>query len=162
MSESKRYLGLDLAGARNQKTVLAILEYYPKEQKTFLLDTYEHIGESDTKTGDEVLLSIIFELKSEAAKMAVNVPLDLPPCITCRLGSCPLPSKCRVSEVKWMQSLIHKLHLKQATPYTQRPVELWIKNKVLPRLPKNQKLEIDEALGGNKAPLSENIEGINP
>ena len=40
------------------------------------------------------------------------------------------------------------------TPYTQRPVELWLRNHVLPRLPESHRFEIDETLGGNKAPLS--------
>ena len=40
------------------------------------------------------------------------------------------------------------------TPYTQRPVELWLKNEVLSRLPPRVRFEIDETLGGNKAPLT--------
>jgi hypothetical protein len=40
------------------------------------------------------------------------------------------------------------------TPYTQRPVELWLKNEVLPQLPQKIRFEIDETLGGNKAPLT--------
>jgi hypothetical protein len=40
------------------------------------------------------------------------------------------------------------------TPYTQRPVELWIRYHVLPELPEGVSFEVDEALGGNKAPLT--------
>jgi hypothetical protein len=40
------------------------------------------------------------------------------------------------------------------TPYTQRPVELYLKNEVLARIPEKVRFEIDESLGGNRAPLS--------
>ena len=40
------------------------------------------------------------------------------------------------------------------TPYTQRPVELWIKHEVLKALPKNLQFEVDETLGGSRAPLA--------
>jgi hypothetical protein len=40
------------------------------------------------------------------------------------------------------------------TPYTQRPIELWIRHQVLPLLPESHRFEVDEALGGNKAPLT--------
>jgi hypothetical protein len=43
---------------------------------------------------------------------------------------------------------------KEFTPYTQRPIELWMKYKLLPELPVSLHLEVDESLGGNKAPLS--------
>jgi transcriptional regulator with XRE-family HTH domain len=40
------------------------------------------------------------------------------------------------------------------TPYTQRPAELWIRYQVLPHLAPHLRFEIDEAMGGNKAPLT--------
>ena len=40
------------------------------------------------------------------------------------------------------------------TPYTQRPVELWLRYGVLDSLPPEFRFEIDETLGGNKAPLT--------
>ena len=40
------------------------------------------------------------------------------------------------------------------TPYTQRPIELWLKHEVISRLPEKARFEIDEAMGGNKAPLT--------
>lgn len=157
---SRRYLGLELAGAKNQKTTLAVLEHYPKEQKIFLLDVYDRISsDGDVSSADHALLEIIGECIQDFPKhsipLAVNVPLDLPPCVECTRKTCPLPEKCTVSNVKWMRSLSKKKgkHF-PITPYTQRPIELWIRHKILPHLPDDCLFEIDEALGGSKAPLT--------
>jgi hypothetical protein len=160
--ESRRYLGLELSGAKNEKTSLAALEFYPKERKIFLLDIFDRISGHDTQTGDEALLDIIAELSPGISKMGVNVPLELPPCITCTRKSCPLPSDCTVPSVKWMREINKKAsktlgkgsRLKEFTPYTQRPIELWVRYQVLPDLPEEHFFEVDETLGGNRAPLS--------
>ena len=159
MRETRQYLGLELAGAKNQKTALAVLEFYPKEQKVFLLDIFDKIAPDTDKSGDEVLLELIRE--SRPAKLGVNVPLELTPCVGCVRRTCPLPGKCTVTEVKWMRELSRKAFrqhgkksLKEFTPYTQRPVELFIRHQVLPQLPVSHRFEVDEALGGNKAPLA--------
>jgi hypothetical protein len=160
--ETRRYLGLELAGAKNQKTALAALEFYPKEKKIFLLDTFDRIAVRENQTSDEALLEVLEELKPGVARMGVNIPLTLPPCVTCTRNSCPMPSKCTVPSVKWMREMTRKAtkgHRSQAvgkqfTPYTQRPVELWIRYSVLDELNESSRFEIDEALGGNKAPLT--------
>ncbi len=157
--ETNRFLGLELAGAKNQKTSLAVLEFYPKEKKIFLLDIFDKIVGHDCQTGDEAVLEVIQEESSGCVKMGVNVALELPPCLTCTRKSCPLPSHCTVSSVKWMREFHQKTSqnlnpLKEFTPYTQRPVELWIKNQVLPSLSLPRLLEVDETLGGNRAPLT--------
>lgn len=159
MHESKRYLGLDLAGAKNDKTALAVLEYYPKEKKIFLLDIYEKIS------GDDSLVDLIEELEPGIARIGVNIPLDLPACITCTRKTCPSPQKCTVPTVKWMRESTRKLlksreprenkvKVLDFTPYTQRPIELWVRYQVLPKLPQGLRFEVDEALGGTKAPLT--------
>ncbi len=158
---AQRYLGLELAGAKNQKTALAALEFYPQEQKIFLLDIFEKIMKHEDQTSDEALLDLVAEFKPITAElttrvpMGVNVPLDLPPCIGCTRKTCPLPQKCTVPTVKWMRETAKKAQKKKEfTPYTQRPVELWIRHHVLPELPAAHAFEIDETLGGNKGPLT--------
>jgi hypothetical protein len=157
--ESKRYLGLDLVVEKNQKTALAVLEYYPTENKIFLLDIFERIA------GDQALLEIVEELKPGISCLGTNVPLDLPPCIPCTRKTCPTPVKCTDPQVKWMRDLTRKIQKSQDfkdsgmkvlefTPYTQRPIELWIRYQLLPKLPESHRFEVDEALGGNKAPLT--------
>ncbi len=162
MSETRRYLGLELSGAKNQKTSFAVLEFYPKEKKIFLLDIFERIVAAEDQTGDEALLAVIEEFREGAIKMGVNVPLSLPPCIQCDRKTCPLPMTCSVPEVKWMREFSRK-HLRsptqpgrarEFTPYTQRPIELWIRGKVFPELDDPYHFDIDETLGANRAPLT--------
>jgi len=146
---------LELAGAKNQKTALATLEFYPREKKVFLLDIYDRIA------GDEALLEIIAEEKPLVARMGVNVPLTLPPCMFCRRRVCPLPGKCTVFSVRWMREAARraakassKARVREFTPYTQRPVELFIRYSVQPELPASGHFEVDEALGGTKGALT--------
>lgn len=44
------------------------------------------------------------------------------------------------------------------TPYTQRPVDVWLRNEVLPEVSSSAKfgikLDLDETMGSNKAPLA--------
>jgi len=159
--ESQKYLGLELAGAKNQKTAIAVIEHFPKGNKTFLLDIYDRLP-----SGDPALLELISEIQddSEISRIGVNVPLELPPCMTCTKKSClgpkSCPQHCEVESVKWMREITARAARKEGvrahefTPYTQRPVELWIRYEVLPKLPLTHRFEIDEALGGNKAPLT--------
>jgi len=158
---TKRYIGIELSGAKSQKTALAAIEYYPKEQKIFLLDIYDKISGHDEQSSDEALLEIVEE-ELTAVKIGVNVPLSLPPCVACSRQKCPMPGKCNISSVKWMRDASKRAakHVKKAekvkdfTPYTQRPVELFLRHQILPVIPEYAQFEIDEALGGTKAPLS--------
>ncbi len=165
----RRFLGLELSGAKNSKTGLAALEYYPREKKIFLLDLYEKIVPREGQTSDDAVIELIREHAGESGKgielLGVNVPLSLPPCITCTRKTCPTPARCVVPEVKWMREQTKRAQksgdLKHAgiraldfTPYTQRPVELWTRYHVFAELPAHARFEIDETLGGNRAPLA--------
>jgi hypothetical protein len=160
----KRYLGLELSGAKNAKTTLAVLEYYPREKKVFVLDIHSGIGADANGNSDEALIQTIQDHANDhpSVKLGVNVPLTLPPSfLPAKKGQSPLDSL----EVKWMQSHFTKKQnpptskrtakLKDFfTPYTQRPIEIWLKNEVLAKIPQKLRFEIDETLGGNKAPLT--------
>lgn len=163
-SNQKRYLGLELSGAKNAKTTLATLEYYPKENKVFLLDVHSGIGADSTKDSDTVLVETILDHAEGHPnfKIGVNVPLTLPPCFTCTKKTCS-QEVCTSPEVKWMKTMplskkpVSKKTAKLKnffTPYTQRPIELWLKHEVISKLPEKIQFEIDETLGGNKAPLT--------
>lgn len=163
----KRYLGLDLSGAKNSKTSLSVLEYFPKEKKVFLLDVHLGIGADEKHDADQVLIETILDHAEGGGpvKIGVNVPLSLPPCITCIRKSCPTPSACGAPDAKWMRNFMEKVHAPRTrskkygptkffTPYTQRPVELWIRHEVLSKIPEKLRFDLDETLGGNKAPLT--------
>lgn len=162
MSDSRRYLGLDLAGAKNQKTALAVIEFYPRERKIFVLDIHERITAHEGQSGDEAVLELIRELRDGSQRLGVNVATDLPPCVTCTRKSCPLPVRCTVPSVRWMRQIAKRAERSRSseiralefTPYTQRPVELWLRYEVLADLPEWARFEIDETLGGNRAPLT--------
>jgi hypothetical protein len=167
--QSKRYLGLELSGAKNQKTSLAAIEFYPKEKKIFLLDIFDKIATHEDQTSDEALLDVIREVGGGVSQLGVNVPLELPPCITCVRKTCPLPTRCTVPAVKWMKDYCRKVsrsnedlpfRVKEFTPYTQRPIELWVKYGVLSQLSEDCHFEVDETLGGNKAPLTARMQFI--
>lgn len=211
MREIRRYLGLELAGAKNYKTALAALEFYPKEKKIFLLDIYDRIAshreEGDTEphghrtrshshgsggsrpasgaagssggvfglttNGDESLIELLEELTEDDPKnvlMGVNVPLELPPAIACARKGCK-PSATATAAAKWMRETHRKAErqakndpqmprLTEYTTYTQRPIELWIRYQVMSKLPLSHRFEIDETLGGNKAPLTARMQFV--
>ena len=166
----KRYLGLELSGAKNAKTTIAVLEYYPKEQKVFLLDVHAGIGADATANPDEALIEIIMEHADEHPdlRLGTTAPLTLPPCMNCTRKACLAAKNCAANEVQWMKLftakhpayLRGKISKKTArmrdffTPYTQRPVELFLKGEVFSKLPEKIRFELDETLGANKAPLT--------
>src|SRR5690242_19818739 len=63
-----KYVGLELSGAKNQKTALAVLEYFPREKKLFLLHLRDGIGPEANQSGDEVLLRVLSEIQKESKK----------------------------------------------------------------------------------------------
>jgi hypothetical protein len=168
----KRYLGLDLSGAKNAKTTLAVIEYYPREKKVFVLDIHAGIGADASCNSDEALIQTIQDHANDhpEVKIGVNVPLTLPPgLIAPKKGKTVFD----LPEVKWMETHFTKrkkpptskrtAKLKDFfTPYTQRPIEIWLKNEVFPCLPQKLRFEIDEALGGNKAPLTARMQFLIP
>ena len=142
----KRYLGLDLSGAKNAKTTLAVLEYYPKEKKVFLLDIHSGIGADATSNSDEALIQTIQDHADNHAELqiGVNVPLTLPPFFNFIRKNKNPDDLANTPEVRWMnanspkKSTTSKRNAKMKdgfTPYTQRPIELWLKNEVLSKLP---------------------------
>jgi hypothetical protein len=101
---------------------------------------------------DAALLQALEETDEDYHCLAVNVPLTLPPFF--------LEPKVGRAAASWM-SRFSKKRLRSATSasidfttYTQRPVELWIRHEVLASLPRPSQFEVDEALGGNRAPLT--------
>lgn len=167
----QRYLGLELSGAKNAKTMIAVLEYYPREKKVFLLDIQGGIGADPAANSDEALIGTILDHADDRKEMrlGVSAPLTLPPCLTCTKRICTPARACNTHEVKWMETFYQRHAPQRAkkavskrtarskdffTPYTQRPVELWLKYEVMNHLPPKMRFELDETLGGNRAPLT--------
>lgn len=156
-----RYLGLCLGGAKSDRTCLAVLDYYPKQKKSFAVDVYEAIASEDGLTSDQVLIDLIFELSEEVSQgredasirvMGVDAPLTLPPCLQGCDSDCQGYEKCRRPEVRWMKQQYQRAKaknskLKHFTPYSQRPVDLYFRYKYLDQNPFQ-----DETMGANLAP----------
>ncbi len=164
----RRYLGLDLSGAKNPKTALSALEYYPRERKIFLLDVYDRVLQLEDQTTDEALIELIRELTTPSTRLGVNVPMSLPPCFQCK---CKKPLECSSPAVKWVKKLTRRLgkvsssrgiRVLPFTPYTQRPIEAFVRYSILPRLAEPLRFEIDETLGGNRAPLTARMRFLLP
>jgi Protein of unknown function (DUF429) len=153
---AQRFLGLELSGAKNHKTAVSVLEFYPKEKKVFLLDIHDRVAAREGQSSDDALLELVNELSPGLALMGVNVPLSLPPCFTCSSNQCR--KSCRAPATQWMERFAKKRPQRKGdlvfTPYTQRPVELWIRHEILESVHKTLKFEVDETLGGNRAPLA--------
>lgn len=157
-STPRRYLGLELAGAKNPKTTLTVLEHYPRENKLFLLEAYEALGSTESQTADEFLLDVIAQSTLGKTVLGVSSALTYPPCTHCA-KNCSGPGKCHSPSVKWMREASRRADRKRGsakefTPYTQRPIELYLRYEVLPELKRPLTFEIDETLGGSRAPLT--------
>ncbi|MEK7692462.1 MAG: hypothetical protein AAB425_15710, partial [Bdellovibrionota bacterium] len=136
------------------KTTLAALEFFPRERKVFLLDIYEKIAPVAEESTDAALIEAIEEesASTKVAKMGVSASLAFPPCVGCTVRKCPMPAQCKVPEVRWMRKQAGKSAV--LTPYTQNPSEIWVRYKIFPELPESFRFDIDEGLGGNRAPLT--------
>ena len=151
--KSQRILGLELGGGKSGRTSLVLLEYYPKDKKVFVSERVPNVAATATRYGDEVLLDHLRKLKP--ARIGVNAPLSLPPCVRCRYPECGGYRECSYAPVRWMheEAVRAKIPvLKHPTPYTQRPVDVFLRTRVQPRY--GIDLFIEESLGAGRAPLA--------
>ena len=54
-----RFIGIDLSGGKNDRTSVAILDYYPSQKKLFLTEIYEHIQQIEDTSADQALFEIV-------------------------------------------------------------------------------------------------------
>lgn len=147
-------LGLELGGGKSARTSLVVLKYFPAEKKVFLQEVHSQLQATREESGDEALLKLLNTFPA-AETLAVHAPLSLAPCITCQLPVCPRFEQCTVPSVAWMREEAKRLKLtalKAPTPYTQRPVDLYLRGRVQKDLPIDVPLE--ETLGSGLAPLA--------
>jgi hypothetical protein len=150
-----RFIGLSVGGAKSDRTCLTIIDYYRKQEKSFVVDIFEGICADNDRTADEVLFELLKEIKAEgpAVKiMAVDAPLSFPPCAFGCEESCQGYDRCKRPAVRWMRTQYTKEkaknhRLKHFTPYGQRPVDLYFRYKF-----PEENLFQDETMGANLAP----------
>ncbi|MFN7729155.1 MAG: DUF429 domain-containing protein [Bdellovibrio sp.] len=153
VTESKfvRYLGLSLSGGKSDKSCLAVIDHYFDPKRLFLSRLHEKIRTEEFVSADHKILEMIGQLKDNAVSIMIDAPLTLPKCVACP-HTCHGYETCTEPEIKWMRQMHQKLPKKRPrkmfTPYTQRPVDLYLSEL------EEENLDVQHALGANLAPIT--------
>lgn len=147
----KTFAGIALSGAKNDKTVVCELQYFPKFDKLVLKNIVEKIGPTPKESSDTFLVQEIKDMK-KLELVGVNASLGLPKCSKCKLR-CPGQENCKVSEVKWLRESYQKVLKKNKkarmfSPYTDRALEYYVNHFL------DDPVELSFALSANAAPIT--------
>lgn len=146
-----RFVGISLSGAKNDRTALVVLDYYPEQRKLFLRNIYDHLKTQEELSSDQILLEVLTE-HSPIEGIAVDVPLELPLCVDCKCRAQNIQD-CDQPEVQWMWKEFRKIKRKKPrtklfTPYTMRAIDMYIADTL------EGDFHPPESLGANSAPLA--------
>lgn len=146
-----RYLGISLSGGKQDKACICALDYYPEQKRIFLSKIFEKIKNEENISADLKIHEILDQYSSDCQYLAVDVPYQLPLCMTCQL-KCPGFENCREPHIEWMWDHFRKLNKKKKpkrifTPYTQRAVEMHLATEL------EEVFNLPHAMGSNMAPL---------
>lgn len=147
-----RFIGISLSGGKSDKACLAVIEYFPEHKKVFLARLFEKIKTEAEVSADSKIIELINQYHRKIDSVAMDVPLSLPTCISCKL-KCPGYEVCEVPQVVWMREQCKKHNedkrpKKMFTPYTQRCAEVFLTHNL------EEHFEVHNALGANLAPLT--------
>jgi len=117
----------------------------------FLSKLIDKIKAEEFISADLKIHEILGQYQSEAEALAIDVPLQLPVCLTCALP-CPGYEACGEPEIRYIHHLYHqnedkKKPRKLFTPYTQRCVDAYLAHYYGEQEPHH-------AMGANLAPLT--------
>lgn len=149
--EVQRFIGVSLSGGKADKACVAVIEYFPKFNKLFLSNMFERIKSEAQISADLKIHEIIESYKGKVESVAWDVPWVQPFCNRCDLP-CPGYEACQVEHIQWMrqhnqEEQKQKKPKKLFTPYTERPVEMYLKSEI------EEPMNVGPALGANLAPL---------
>lgn len=147
-----RFIGISLGGGKTDKTALAVLEYYPEQNKIFLSRLFDKIATEGEVSGDLQIHRMISQCPAPLETVAFDVPLQLPKCVTC-VKRCPGYEACQEPEILWMWKQFRaqkktKSPARLFTPYTERCVEQYLQTEL------EEPFHLQHALGSNLAPLT--------
>ena len=148
----QRFAGISLGGGKNDRTSVAVIEYYPMQKRIFLRHLRDKIKPEEEVSTDLVLHRFLTEKEIGIEAIGFDVPTQLPKCMRCKLR-CPGYEKCKEPEIKWLwekhrEQSAKKKTLRIFTPYTERCVDSVLQYDMeSPFLP-------GHALGANLAPLT--------
>jgi hypothetical protein len=129
------YLGIHLSGPNASKTAAVVVSGDPLLSPLALKKVYEKIGGFGTSFSDDRLLDIV-RVEGPFARIFVDTPLSVPPCVACVRPSCPGVSRCDDVAVAYMVSMNDRAKGKSAAKF--RPVN-----------PQSQRLwDVLQAAGG--------------
>lgn len=146
------FLGVALGGGKTDKTCVALVDYYPDQNKIFLSRLFERVSTHGEVSSDLQLHKIVTELPGKVESVAFDTPLQLPKCLRCRL-KCPGFEACEETEIKWLWKHYRKRNTQKKprklfTPYTERCVEFYLQTEL------EEVFHPPHALGANMAPLT--------
>ncbi len=149
--EVQRFIGVSLSGGKADKACVAVVEYFPKFKKIFLSNMFERIKSQAQISADLKIHEIIESYQGKVQSVAWDVPWTQPFCNRCDLP-CPGYEACQVEHIQWMrkhnqEEQKQKKPKKLFTPYTERPVEMYLKSEI------EEPMNVGPALGANLAPL---------
>lgn len=130
-----------------------MLEVYPEQKRIFLSRLHERIKTEETISADTKIVGMIEELAVDTrALVAFDAPLSLPQCLICPIA-CKGYETCPDPHVKWMRKIDQAAQAKKRpkkpfTPYTQRPIDLYLAQV------EDENLEVQHTMGANLAPLA--------
>lgn len=156
-----RSLGLELSGAKQDRSAVATMDFYPTTNRLILVDIEVlHTPPESEASADAYLIESIERLIAEAPQftgIAVHAPLTLPPMLyTCLQkdgesgAKVPHAEASSDPQVRWMLQTWKSLNPQPRpfVPYLQRPAEIWL------RYVCTEKFDIPEGLGANTAPFA--------
>jgi predicted nuclease with RNAse H fold len=97
------FVGIDLGGSRGKSTAVARLRWNGGDDDSVWVDEVvtRHNGEP---WSDDVLLDYLRRL-GPTAVVAIDAPLTLPACLSCRVAVCPGYQACEVPATVWLRTV---------------------------------------------------------
>lgn len=146
-----RFLGLSLSGGKADKSCLAVVDFYEAEGRVFLNRIFDRVRAEEFISADHKLHELITQFSEHARWILMDVPLTLPKCLQCP-HTCGGYETCNEPEIKWMRQIYQRFDKrkpkKMFTPYTQRPLDLYL------QMQEDGMFDVQHALGANLAPLT--------
>jgi len=153
----KRFFGIHLGGGKIIHTAMVIFDVFEdvSSARRFVVDVFKCVSSKSGEGADVALLKIFKENEESLISVGVDAPLNFPPCIFCELH-CPGTLKCEVPEVQWLRNELQKRialprkgkRLKPITPYSERPVDVYLRRFVPEGF---GQIALGEALGSSMA-----------
>lgn len=100
MRPFRRFIGVDLGGARGKTTAVATAEL---GDGCLIIESVASRSAMKPWT-DDVLLNRIRDFDPDSTVVAIDAPLTTPACLRCSLEACPGASVCDVPAVAWLRS----------------------------------------------------------